>query len=38
LVKRTLFRSGRGDAEASVVHQQVDAAVQAQYFLDGSFD
>ena len=38
LLDRTLFRSGGGDTEAGVVHEQVDAAVQPHDFPDGGFD
>ena len=38
LLDRALFRSGGRDAEAGVVHEQVDAAFQAHHFLDGGFD
>ena len=33
-----LFRAGRRDTEAGVVHEQVDAAFRAQHFCDSSFD
>jgi hypothetical protein len=38
LVDRTLFCSGGRNAEAGVVHEQVDAAFQANEFLYGGFD
>jgi hypothetical protein len=38
LLDRTLFCSGGRDAEAGVVHEQVDAAVQAEHLLDGRLD
>jgi hypothetical protein len=38
LLDGALFRSGGGDTEAGVVHEQVDAAVQPHHFPDGGFD
>src|SRR3989442_1102206 len=38
LLDGALFRSGGGDTEARVVHEQVDAALRAQHFPDGGFD
>ena len=38
LVDRALFRSGGRNAEAGVVHEQVDAAFPANEFLHGGFD
>ena len=38
LLDRTLFRSGGRNAEAGVVHEQVDAAFQANEFPHGGFD
>ncbi|CAB3733480.1 hypothetical protein LMG27174_06025 [Paraburkholderia rhynchosiae] len=38
LRNRTLFRAGWSDSEASVVDQQVDAALQLDQLLDQSID
>jgi hypothetical protein len=38
LADRALFRSSWGDAEAGVVHEQVDAAIQPHHFPDGGPD
>ena len=37
LIDRTLFRSGGGNTEASVVHEQIDAAVAPHHFADDGF-
>jgi hypothetical protein len=37
LVDRTLFRSGGGDTEAGVVHEQIDVAFHPHHFRDGGF-
>src|SRR5213594_1055918 len=38
LLDGALFRSGGGDTEARVVHEQVDSALRAQHFPDGGLD
>ena len=38
LFDRALFGSGRGDTEAGIVHEHVDAALQAHHFPDGGLD
>jgi hypothetical protein len=37
IIRTTPKKSGRGDTEAGVVHEQVDAALQPHHILDGSF-
>jgi hypothetical protein len=38
LFDRALFRSGGGDTEAGVVHEEVNATLQPHDVTDGSFD
>jgi hypothetical protein len=37
LIDRALFRSGRGNTEASIVHEQIDTAVALHDLADGCF-
>jgi hypothetical protein len=38
LFDRALFRAGRGDPQAGVVHEQVDTSVQPHHVFDDRFD
>src|SRR5580704_14838033 len=37
LIERALFRSGRGNTEARVVYEQINAAVEPYHFIDSGF-